>query len=387
MKQLISLIIAVFCFGQMAWAQPICPLTNKPIVPKEVSSLESFKGIPILHNGRIKPLDTYARSVLLQLSGKSSYEKMPAIHWLARVVFAPVVTQDDKIFLINNPDIAHALRIEEEKYRRYSFNQLKPSLSRLKDLAAAADKIDEKKRDVVENELMRVYQNVLTYSDLSVSFSFAIPDSDFSISDEGTLKTLGINPENKDFSFLDIAIRASQLQKLMAPLENVDSSKWTDAQKKIANVVNNLYSWANTYTHLPLTIIPSYHSHEESWNSPWDAITVDLSLPQSRQEISSLRDMFFAYWDGQQLDFDLAIKAFRQSIEQRVGNHYETSFRNLPLELIFNRLQLFFIAKILYFLTFFLFLCSLINPKKIIYPFGLIFLISGFLCHAPFVRF
>ena len=116
----------LFCYGitSFAMAQSICPLNSNAIKPKEVKSLESFRKIPILDNGRVKPLDTYAENILLQFSGRRSYEKTEAIRWLARVLFAPEMTREDKVFLINHPAILEDLKIPEEKKRRYSYAQL-----------------------------------------------------------------------------------------------------------------------------------------------------------------------------------------------------------------------------------------------------------------------
>jgi len=58
-----------------AFAQPICPLDGTTLKPKEVASFETFQGIAVLENGRVKPLDTYARNLLLQFSGKRTFEQ------------------------------------------------------------------------------------------------------------------------------------------------------------------------------------------------------------------------------------------------------------------------------------------------------------------------
>ena len=81
----------------IASAQEICPLNT--MKPKKVNSLEIFKRMPILSQGRIKPMETYAQSFLLQLSGKTSYGKESALQWFARFSFAPRTTFNDKVFL------------------------------------------------------------------------------------------------------------------------------------------------------------------------------------------------------------------------------------------------------------------------------------------------
>src|SRR3989338_5393540 len=89
-------------------AQPICPLDSS-IKPRAAVSLDKFAALAVLNEGRVKPVDTYARTLLLQLSGKTSFGRQSAVQWLARLLFAPATTFEDKVFLINNPEIATAL--------------------------------------------------------------------------------------------------------------------------------------------------------------------------------------------------------------------------------------------------------------------------------------
>jgi len=88
--------------------------------------------------------------LLLQFSGRTSFDGKPAINWVARLLFAPATTGKDKVFLINNPDIPMALGVEPDKKRRYSFVQLQPGLKKLSELAQVADQIEEKNRSIVD---------------------------------------------------------------------------------------------------------------------------------------------------------------------------------------------------------------------------------------------
>ena len=65
--------------------------------PGGVSDLSSFGALPVLHDGRKMPLDTFARIKLLQLSGKTSFQRRPAIEWFARVCFSPEAARQEII--------------------------------------------------------------------------------------------------------------------------------------------------------------------------------------------------------------------------------------------------------------------------------------------------
>jgi len=141
-----------------------------------IKDFSNFKKIPVLDNGRLKPLDTFARSLLTQFSGKDHYNNQQASQWLAALFFNRASTIDDKIFLINNPDIPQALGIAPQQDRRYTPAQLQGNFSLLLGLAQAASKIPEKERSLAENEMMRVFDNVSLYLDLSHYFT-VIPSS------------------------------------------------------------------------------------------------------------------------------------------------------------------------------------------------------------------
>jgi ABC-type transport system involved in cytochrome c biogenesis permease subunit len=158
-----TITLSMFFYG-MAFAQP------------GVKDFSNFKKIPVLDSGRLKPLDTFARSLLTQFSGKDHYEKQEASRWLASLFFDPAVTLNNKIFLINNPDIAVALGIAPQQDRRYTPLQLQQSYRKLADLEQAAEKIPEKERSLAENEIMRVFDNISLYTGLSSSLT-VIPSS------------------------------------------------------------------------------------------------------------------------------------------------------------------------------------------------------------------
>ena len=83
--------------------------------------------------------------------------------------------------MINNPDIAVALGITPQQDRRYTPSQLQQAYRMLAQLQQAASKIPEKERSLAENEIMRVFDNINLYADFSRSFTFAYPQSDFTI--------------------------------------------------------------------------------------------------------------------------------------------------------------------------------------------------------------
>ena len=379
----LSLLLILLLSAAPLSAQMICPIDNSPLKPKEVKSLAAFEKIAILDQGRIKPLDTYAQNTLLRFSGKRSFQRKPAIQWLARLLFAPETTRKDKVFLINNPEIAQAFKIEPEMERRYNFDELEKHYEKLIELAQAAAKIDEKERSLVDQEILRIQVNLELYTKLSQSFLFAFPHDDFMMASPQLKTALGFAADTDQFSFIDIVLRADKIYQASAGLERKSESQWTPDDKNLSLLMNNLYRWALNYRDLPLTILPAYSQNNEGWISPWDAFNKGFQTEDGREELSLLRALMVTYWNGQELEFDLAARSFNDSLKKRF--EHPKILEKIPLEIFYNKLNLFLIEKFCYGFAFLIFLFSLMSEKKIFYRLAVSLIIAGFV-PFPFSR-
>jgi ABC-type transport system involved in cytochrome c biogenesis permease subunit len=342
----ILLTILLLVSPHIGWGdEMICPLDGKPIKAKGVKSLEIFKRIPILDNGRVKPIDSYARHILLQFSGKDTFNRHPAINWLTALIFAPDSTKDDKIFLINNPDIPSALNIESDTHRRYSFSQLQKNYSKLVELAEAAKEIAQKERSIVENEIIRVYENVHLYAKLSHQFMFVFPHEDFN-----------------NQSFFDTVFKADELQ-----------DKLSQKDPEAVQLVSNLYQWSQTYKGLPFYVLPK-SNEPDIWLSPWDAIAMDFKNDKTRHLIALWRNMVVSYWNGESLQFNIAARAYLDIMHTKQMNTF-------GIELTYNKLTPFLWAKIFYMLALIFFVASFMSRKRWWYNLSWAAILAGIIPH------
>ena len=379
-KKIAILICLLLLSGSHAPAQPICPLDSS-IKPRAAIALDKFAALAVLNDGRIKPVDTYARTLLLQLSGKTSFGRQSAVEWLARLLFAPATTFEDKVFLINNPEIATALGVEPEPHRRYSFSQLERGFAKLEELAQMAEKIEAKERSVVEQEVVRVYHNAVIYERHSRAFHFALPSSEFQITDPEIIRVLGLPEKQNMFSFYDIASRAEVLREQTKGLEFNKPDTWSAKDKELFGLMNNLFHWSMVYADLPFVIIPSIEANGQGWLSPMDAISREFSDSKVREEIGYARGMVVAYWNGEQMSFDLAARSLSISVLNRVDAATQKNIRKIPLELFYNKASLFFWAKLFYAMSFAMFLLSFFLTRSWLRPAAFFIVIAGFLPH------
>ncbi len=78
----------------------------------------TFKELPIQEDGRIKPLDTYARNQMLRFYGKRSFKdndgnSLSAVNWFQNLVSNTKVEMERPVFNIRNPEVTYSLGLDK----------------------------------------------------------------------------------------------------------------------------------------------------------------------------------------------------------------------------------------------------------------------------------
>ena len=327
-----------------------------------VDDLSSFARLPVLEGGRVMPLDSYARLRLLQLSGRSTFEKQPAIDWLARLLFTPEGSHDDAVLLVNHPEVLEAMGVEVGEQRRYSFHQLQGGLDKLREMAEAAAQHEDRLRSPVEKEILRLYQSLTTYLSLRYSFQFAQPHPDFAVSNAAVRARLELPEGAGPLSFLELYQRAQSFSKDVQAMAGVDPVAWTGEQAELFRLSSALFQWSQFYRDLPIPLLPLTAHGGEEWVSPWDLMAMGFHDEVARRDVGWLQDAARAYAAGRQVEFDLAVHNVERSVLARAPE--SRSLRHLDLELLYNRVDAFYRAKIFYGLAFLVCLVAMMTGQR-----------------------
>ena len=118
-------ILVVVIFGGYVLSKARAPSTSP-----EQFNYEAFGKIPIVYEGRVKPMDTLARNALKKISLRETYKddlgnKQPATRWLLEVVAKPEVAFERQTFRIENLDVLQTLGLQRRKGFRYSLNEIR----------------------------------------------------------------------------------------------------------------------------------------------------------------------------------------------------------------------------------------------------------------------
>ncbi len=137
-------------------------------------NLKGFARLPVFEGGRLKPLDTAARSSLLILRGKQTFlamggEKKTAIEWLAEAVFHPELARARQVFRIDHPEVLALMDLHQDNKKYFSWNDLTPCLQKI---GIHAGRINSARQAGTPcgQAILKLHQAILLYQGLAQSF-------------------------------------------------------------------------------------------------------------------------------------------------------------------------------------------------------------------------
>jgi ABC-type transport system involved in cytochrome c biogenesis permease subunit len=141
--------------------------------------------LPLMHEGRVKPLDTVARNTL-QLLGNRGVVRMPkdtadgptgsvpATQWLLAVMAGSDWTARAPVFRIDALEVLDLLDVTRREGHRYSAAELEQGRDALRRQATAARETPAERRTFVQKKVLELEQKLMAY-DL-VRFAYDTPE-------------------------------------------------------------------------------------------------------------------------------------------------------------------------------------------------------------------
>ncbi|MAV64673.1 MAG: hypothetical protein CMG00_05735 [Candidatus Marinimicrobia bacterium] len=339
----------------------------------------TFAEIPIQEDGRIKPLESFAKNQLLRFYGKSSISKMnlSAMDWLFGVL-----TNDQKIielpiFNIRNPEVADALGLERANKHKYSYSAIQESIRLNLQLFDDISKKPEEQYSLVEKQLVEVYTNVILFSELKSSFSCLVPL--ISVDNPVIANRMGVELGDK-ISFLSFVRNIVKFSDLIDSVSTLDKSNWGDVEIQFYNnlrQMDDIYEKRSTSLKI-IPLPPNYDSME--WISPWELV--------DKREIHNTSIDLLIHMQ----DYIKASSYFDDALKQRSMHAYQKTLyessdivpeiATLKREVWYNNSSLFYKSTALYILSFFMICISLLLWRNLFIKISIISLISGFALHG-----
>jgi len=180
---------ALLCIGTLAYrdSQPVGDTRTVPdYKPWDKETLELAALLPVQDGGRIKPLGTYAGFSMLGLHGARKMEIIgqggkkviiKPLDWMLDMLFRPELAKELPTFRVDNAEVLDSVGIKSKsRLDRYSYNEFKPGLERLRQLAGSYEQIssrDPKLLKPVESQTLALFYSVRTFEFLTSYMDFA----------------------------------------------------------------------------------------------------------------------------------------------------------------------------------------------------------------------
>lgn len=335
--------------------------------------LKNLSQIPILSNGRIKPLDSYARINLRRFHNKDSLNQTSAIEWLTEVLLDPSNANERQIFRVVNLEVLKALDITQRAGNNYSTTELINSFQKNSKLVEGISNTALEEQTPAQKQIMDLYSNVQLYIEISRSFSMLFKD--YEIKDSFLAKNLNLQDQQK-VSYQDIMKQENSLKNVLnAFIKQGRLKNPSQADQPLLEILNYIDFIRQDGLSNELKIFPA----AEEWLSPW-------KMQQEKQSIDIQHDYFVKWAELYESYRAKDFKQFNSSSESLLQLSQKSS-KNLvgpsimKLEANFNRLNLFVNSAALYIVSFLLLALSSLYYKKVFGRLSLIALSLGAFTH------
>ena len=151
--------------------------------PREGWDFSQFERIPIQSGGRYKPMDSYAREMVLFLTGKRDYSRWNHVEFLLSIVAHPEYWRTIPLLKLGNKDVRRQLLLDENRKYFSPDELMKNSVvgqyyneyaSRANDQKAATVTEPGSKPDPREKELKDFLQRILLFHQTTQGVAFTV---------------------------------------------------------------------------------------------------------------------------------------------------------------------------------------------------------------------
>jgi len=342
------------------------------IYPENTSQFDFKKAgeIIILDGGRKKPLDSYARKKLIQISGRKSIDGISAREWLLKLMFYPGAVDTMECFRITNPEVIEALGIQGTPKRRYRYTELYTILNKCEQIGNAASQKNPSNLMPYEREILQLCNNIQEYNEIGSTFSAFDPNIAFTVHDSSLAQSLNIEV-SRPYSYSDFVVKSSELSINLKKIGENKLGQLTSADSELIQIVRTMYAMNSHIKNGPPYLIPVSINNTVDWYNPWGYICKSGLTAIQDDRMHALLDMKFAYNKGDAVGFNEAI-AKLTSVK-----YNDVPFPNL--EVLYNELNPFFWAKLLFAVAGVFVLCGMFYTRKWIGQSSFVLIGVGFL--------
>jgi len=276
-------------------------------------SLSQWKDLPIIYEGRLKPIDSVSVILLEKISGKKNIRGLSANEWLVEALFDPSKAMERDIFYV--ADIT-AINTKENPTRYINYmvlatiiNQSAPEISQLLDVNEAQWSQDQA-------QFMTLYQNYILFTQLLRSMTSVLP------------LPMDLGADNNYATYLDLKRDQESIDQTVKQIikdKGMDPTSYTkdELSQSAASFQLNVIEQAGLNNVL-LRVIPTRLNGQDgantiNWVSPWDMLLNGKGTPEAGAYLSHWKDMAAAYQEQNKKNWNTAVNNAQVYIRKNAG--------------------------------------------------------------------
>ncbi|MGH7978345.1 MAG: cytochrome c biogenesis protein [Limisphaerales bacterium] len=360
----LTLVMAIWFLGQMQ------PSRDADF------AFSAFGKLPVVFNGRVKPMDSLARNSLLQINEMQTLNLAPwrspmqelfdagtnrqtisADEWLANVMMNPQVADNWPVFRVDNPDLVAFLKLPDRDLARhedgehYSWNQIAPSFDAFDKENERVEQIESAVRTAYDRDVVKVHARMELYAQLVNT----------------------VQPHQAQNWKQDVADYENAIAPGLVALKAEQAGKKFD-QSALNEFVGEWNLFNTISQRDPPLIVPPGKSGD------WKSVATDLMDAAKGKPVSPVVGQYASMaWALQNQDvagFNSTVEKLRSSLQ----SGYPRVLARTRAEVFFNQMQPFYNAMVIYVLAGLLAIFSWFNlsealRRSAVWLIGLAFLI------------
>lgn len=287
--------------------------------------MAAFGRLPILHEGRIKPIASIAVLQYKAMHDSAWIDNDTAVSFMADALFDPAAAAEEKTIAVRNPHTRTALGLnDKDKYVSLTA-LIEPLLKRDKDMATWLQ-ADPKSLNSDQADLLRLYDMTVGATQMLRTFTPVLP---LSVQlPEALAKRYGVPANNLAYlDFIDVEEHLNTDLKKLLKEKGDDIARYTKDEQTLAYLSYQLQEVRTAGAgNGMMRLIPT--GWNAIWQSPWDMLLLGEGSPEAMKTLNLWREASDAYRANDASGFNAAVA----KIAARMGHEPGVSGWRLALE-------------------------------------------------------
>jgi len=272
---------------------------------------DAFSHLPIQHEGRIKPMQTFALVALEKLHGASHIGGESATAWLAQAMFDPASAMEQPLFLLKDADAQAMLSLPAKLDNLYSFSESSQAIAANRSLIEPLLQRPATELSAGQRAVLELYDNTALFTQITLSCTLFLHLS------------IDLPLENHPSSFADYYQFLPGLQKSLKALiarKGTDPDHYTPSEIALAEAVERLdITLESSRDNALLRVIPPVWGGDDAWLSPWAIFHSGQGSPQSAGLMKSWRELAASYQEHDAERWQKASTALLEKMQTAPG--------------------------------------------------------------------